>query len=171
MAVVVVPALILGTGALIASLLAGSGGSSVRPARLPPGYRAISDGYFGYAVPSAWTQNNAYSDDVGDLDNQGTSGWAAEHIGARTTPPLAGASLPASFAAFGEVRPLPYHLSAGRPVSVKGATVAYQYTLTRPQGFQALAVDAWQAGTGAEIWLLVHADSATMATVIASLNG
>ena len=49
--------------------------------------------------------------------------------------------------------------------------MAYRHLLTRPGGFQAVAIDAWQAGSGAEVWLLVHADPATTATVIGSLSG
>jgi hypothetical protein len=62
-------------------------------------------------------------------------------------------------------------MSAATPVLVKGATVAYRYTITRPQGFQAVAIDAWDANTGAELWLLVHADPVTTATVISTLKG
>jgi hypothetical protein len=169
MMVVAVPAVLVGTVALVATLLASSGGTTVRPRVVPVGYRAVSDGYFGYAVPTAWSQSNAYTDDVGDLDNQGPTGWAAEHLGARSSPPPAGEAAPASFATFGESRPVPYRLGPASPVRVKGAAVAYRYTLTRPGGFQAVAVDAWQATSGAEIWLLVHADPATTSAVVASL--
>jgi hypothetical protein len=171
MTVVAVPALILGAGALIAAVLAGSGGSSVHPVSVPPGSRAVSDGYFAYAVPSTWSQNSAYTDNVGDLDTQGPSGWAAEHLSGRTTPPHPNEPAPASFASFGEPRPVPYQLGPANPLPVKGATVAYRYTVTRPDGFRAAAVNAWQSRTGAEIWLLVHADDTTTAAVISSLSG
>jgi hypothetical protein len=49
--------------------------------------------------------------------------------------------------------------------------VAYEYTLSRPQGFRAIAIDAWQAKTDAELWLLVRADSAHTTAVISSLSG
>jgi hypothetical protein len=171
MTLVAVPALILGAGALAAALLADSGGSSVHPVNVPTGFRAISDGYFAYAVPGSWSQSSAYTDDVGDLDTQGPSGWAAEHLSGRTSPPGPNEAAPATFATFGEPRPVPYQLGPATPLQVKGAAVAYRYLLTRPDGFQAVAVDAWQSGNGAEIWLLVHADTATTATVISSLSG
>jgi hypothetical protein len=170
MTVIVVPAVLIGVVALIASLEIGSGGSSVHPIHVPPGYRSVSDGYFAYAVPAGWSQSSAYTDDVGDLDTQGSSGWAAEHLGGRQAPPTAAETPPASFATFGESRPIPFQLGPASPVRVRGATVAYQYTLTRPGGFQAVAIDAWQASSGAQIWLLVRADPATTAAVIGTLN-
>jgi hypothetical protein len=169
--VIVIPALFLGALALVATLALGSQGSSVHPASVPPGYRAVSDGYFAYAVPAAWSQNDAYTDDVGDLDTQGPSGWAGEHLGARTTPPGPGETPPSSLAVFGEFRSTPYHLGPASRISVKGASVAYRYTLTRPQGFAAVAINAWQADSGADLWLLVHADPATTAAVVTSLKG
>ena len=42
--------------------------------------------------------------------------------------------------------------------------------MTRPGGFEATAIDAWQSSSGAEIWLLVRADPATTAAVLASLQ-
>jgi hypothetical protein len=171
MLVIVVPALVLGAVALIAALALGSEGSRVQPASVPPGYHAVSDGYFAYAVPDAWSQNDAYTDDVGDLDTQGPSGWVGEHLGARTSPPGPGETPPASFAVFGQAHAVPFHLGAATQISVKGASVAYRYTLTRPQGFTAVAINAWQAGSGAELWFLVHADPATTTAVITSLKG
>lgn len=170
MGLVLAPSLVIGALALIVAVVASSKGPSVHPVQVPPGYQAISDGYFAYAVPSTWSQSSAYTDDVGDLDNQGSSGWAAEHVGAKASPPVAGETPPSSFATFGEERAVPYHLGAASPTQVKGASVAYRYTLTRPGGFEATAVDAWQSRTGAEIWLLVYADPATTSTVLASLQ-
>jgi hypothetical protein len=170
MGVIAVFSVILGASALVAAVVAGSGGSTVHPLEVPASYQAVSDGFFAYAVPAAWKQSSAYTDDVGDLDTQGASGWVAEHLGARSAAPLAGETPPASFATFGESRPVPYQLSTSTPALVHGAAVAYRYTLSRPGGFQAIAVDAWQASTGAEVWLLVHADAATTSAVFASLN-
>ena len=48
--------------------------------------------------------------------------------------------------------------------------MAYRYTMTRPGGFEATAIDAWQSRSGAEIWLLIRADPATTASVLASLQ-
>jgi hypothetical protein len=57
------------------------------------------------------------------------------------------------------------------PVSIRGTSVAYRYVFTRSAGFEAVAIDVWQADSGAELWLLVHADPAITATVIGSLSG
>jgi hypothetical protein len=171
MGLVLFPSLLIGAVALIAAVVAGSGSSSIHPTQVPSGYRAVSDQYFAYAVPSTWSQSAAYTDDVGDLDTQGQSGWAAEHVGARADPPTAGEAPPASFATFGESRPVPYRIGPAVATTVKGASMAFRYSLTRPGGFQATAVDAWQASTGAEIWLLVDADAATTSRILASLSG
>jgi hypothetical protein len=168
---VIVPSLLVGAVALVAALAASSGGSSVRPLSVPHGYKAVSDGYFAYAVPTSWSQSAAYTDDVGDLDTQGVTGWAAEHVDARATPPVPGEKPPGSFTAFGEPQPTPYQIGGATPIRVSGATVAYRYLVTRPGGFQATAIDAWQTSSGAEIWLLVDADPGTTATILASLKG
>jgi hypothetical protein len=171
MTVIAIPALILGAAALIIALLAGSGGPSVHPVRVPPGYRAVSDGYFAYAAPITWTQNNAYTDDVGDLYTGGSSGWVAEHLGARTSPPAPGEAPPSSFAVFGQSRPGPFRMGPPATISVPGVRVAYRYVFTRSPGFTAVAIDAWQADSGAELWMLVQADPAVSAAVLASLSG
>jgi hypothetical protein len=170
MTLVLAPSLLLGGAALVAALLADTGGSSVHPRVVPSGYRSVSDRYFAYAVPTSWIQNNAYTDDVGDLDTSGSTGWVAEHVAGRTSPPVAGEAPPASFATFGEPRPIAYHVGPATATQVKGATVAYRYILTRPGGFEATAIDAWQSGSEAELWLLVRADPATTAAVLTSLN-
>jgi len=169
--VIGVPALIVGAASLIASVLAGRGSPSVHPRAVPAGYHAVSeDGAFAYAVPSDWTTNSAYSDDVGDLDTQGRTGWVAEHLGARATPPVAGETPPSSFAAFGEPKPSPYQLGPARPTTVPGTNVAFRYQMTRPGGFVATAIDAWQSESGAELWLLIDAPAATTETILATLN-
>jgi hypothetical protein len=171
MTVIAVPALILGVAALILAVMAGSGGPSVHPVRVPPGYHAVSDGYFAYAAPNGWSQNNAYTDDVGDLFTGGASGWVAEHIGARTSPPDPGEVPPSSFAVFGQNRSGPFRMGPAAPISVRGARVAYRYDFTRSPGFRATAIDAWRADAGAELWILVHADPAITAAVVGSLSG
>ena len=171
MAGIAIPALILGAAALILAVRAGSGGPSVRPVRVPSGYHTVSEGYFAYAAPSTWSQNNAYTDDVGDLYTGGSSGWVAEHLGARASPPGPGEAPPSSFAVFGQSRPGPFRMGPATPISVPGAQVAYRHLFSRSGGLQGVAIDAWQAGSGAEVWLLVHADPATTATVIGSLSG
>ena len=124
MAGIAIPALIFGTAALIIAVRAGSGGPSVRPVGVPAGYHAVSDGYFAYAAPSTWSENNAYTDDVGDLYTSGSSGSVAEHLGDRTSPPGPGEAPPSSFAVFGQSRPGPFRMGPTTPTTLPGARVA-----------------------------------------------
>jgi hypothetical protein len=171
MSLVAIPAVLLGAAALAASLAAGDGPAAPRPLSVPAGYQAVNDGVFAYAVPRSWSKNLAYTDDTGDLDYSGTIGWAGEYLGARGSPPQPGERPPASFADFGETRPTPYSIGSARIVAVSGATLAYLYEVTRPGGFEAVAVDAWQASSGAEIWLLVHAPQPVTSSILATLRG
>jgi hypothetical protein len=171
MMLILLPALFIGAAALIATVIASHNSHSVPPSNVPAGYRSVSDGYFGYAVPASWSQNGAYTDDVGDLDMSGRTGWAGEHVGARADPPTTADTPPAALATFGEPRSTAYHLTGVEPTSVPGATTAFRYQMTRPEGFHATVIDAWQSQSGAEIWLVVRADSATTATIVASLKG
>ena len=171
MAWVAVPALLLGAAALAASLAAGQGPSAPRPLSVPAGYQAVNDGVFAYAVPRAWTKNLAYSDDTGDLDYSGADGWAGEYLGAKASAPTAGERPPASFAVFGQTRATPYTMGPAQTVTVAGATVAYRYEVSRPGGFTAVAIDAWQSSSGAQIWFLVHATPAVTSTIISTLRG
>ena len=171
MAWVAIPALLLGAAALAASLAAGSGPPAPRPLTVPAGYQAVNDGVFAYSVPRSWSKNLAYSDDTGDLDYSGSSGWVGEYLGARQSAPVGGERPPASFSVFGQNRPTPYAVGPAQKVTVAGATVAYRYLITRPDGFEAVAINAWQSSSGAEIWLLVHAPADVTSTIIGSLQG
>jgi hypothetical protein len=166
---IVVPGAILIGITLVAVILAGSTPAPVKPVSLPPGYSSSTDGYFAFAFPSGWSTNDLYSDNTGDNDLSGPSGWVAEHIGVRSVPPVVGETPPKSLQAFGMDQPSAFELSAGTPVEVPGA-VALRYTMTRPGGFKAVVIDAWRPTVGAEIWLVVEADPATTGTIIRSLN-
>ncbi|MGH9116288.1 MAG: hypothetical protein ACRDWW_10735 [Acidimicrobiales bacterium] len=167
--VIALLAVILGVAGLVAAVVSSRQVPKAKPANVPAGYRTVSDGIFAYAVPSAWQQNIAYTDDVGDLDTSGTSGWAAEHVGVSSTAPGPQDHPPSVFTYFGEVRSTPFTLGPAVTMRVPGAAVAYRYDLTRQGGFSATAVDAWQSSTGAQLWLLVHASPATTRTILASL--
>jgi hypothetical protein len=158
-------------GALVASGIAESNEPNGPAIVVPAGYQEVRDGYFTYAVPSAWTLNGEYSDQTGDVDNSGPDGWAAQHIGFRSTPPLPGEAQPSSLEAFGMPRPEPYHLSTATPVKVTGASAAYRYELTRPGGFSATVIDAWDQRSAVELWLVVYATPSTTAQIVASLRG
>jgi hypothetical protein len=165
-----IPAVILGVAALGAALLDSGSSPGVSPLSVPGGYKAVSDGVFAYAVPSSWSTSDEYSDDAGDLDTVGASGWAAEHADTRDTAPVAGETPPASFADFGQSRPTPYRLSSGQPTHLGSATVAYRYQITRPDGFRGTAIDAWQARSKSEVWLLIQASPATTAAILSTFT-
>lgn len=143
----------------------------VHPTSVPAGYRAIADAYFGYAVPAGWKQQVSYTDANGDISYGGTGGWAAESLRVRATPPVPGQGAPAELGLFGETRPTPYTLSAPTPTSVPGTRVAYRLEMTRPGGFQAAVIEAWQAQSQTLLWLVVKADPSTTSTVVGSLAG
>ena len=166
---VIVPALLLTGATLAIVMLSGSTPDPVKPLSLPTGYSSSTDGYFAFAFPTKWSTNNIYSDDTGDDDLSGSTGWVAEHIGVRNTPPVRGETPPSSLQAFGMDLPTPFHLVGGTAVTVPGA-VALRYTMTRPGGFEATVIDAWRPTVDAEIWLVVDADAATTETIVTSLN-
>ena len=168
--VIGVPAIVLGGAALIAAVLADSSTSSVHPLSVPAGYKAVSDGIFAYAVPASWSTSTLYSDNVGDLDTAGASGWAAEHVDTRATAPSLGEPPPNVFQAFGQDKPSAFQVTAGEPAEVSGADTAFRYVITRPGGFEAAALDVWQSSSNAEIWLLVDAPPTTTAQILATLR-
>ncbi len=158
-------------GALVASAVANSNqpkGPSIIP---PPGYHQIRDSYFAYAVPSAWVNNPAQSDQTGDVVTAGDGGFAAEHIAFRATPSVAGEPQPAVLQAFGAAHPTPYTTSAATPLTVPGASVAFRYRVTRPGGFEAVLVNAYNYDAAVEIWLMIQAPPDVTARILSSLTG
>jgi len=164
--VIAIPAAIVGVAALAASIIADRSTPSVKPLSVPAGYKPVSDGIFAYAVPSAWMTNDLYTDNVGDLDVSGGSGWVAEHVGTRANPPVEGEGPPPAFRAFGVNTPSSYRIGGAEPTRVPGTSVAFRYRVTRPDGFQATAVDAWVSSSEAEIWLLIDAAPATTTQIL-----
>ena len=170
MLTIAIPAVFLGVGALAASILADAGTPTPHPLFVPAGYHAVGDGVFSYAVPNSWSKNDAYSDDAGDLETSGRSGWVGDNLTARPTPPDASDPPPQVFQSFGQDRPSAFNTSTGTAVHVSGATVAYRYTITRPGGFSATAVDAWQSSSGAQLWLIIDADPQVTDQILATLK-
>ena len=167
---IAVPTIIVLVLALLASGKAEKNQPNGPSISAPAGYQVHRDGYFSYVVPAGWTDNIQFTDSTGDVDTSGSDGWAAEHIGYRTGPPVIGEAQPASLRAFGISQPQPYQLIGGHPVAVPGADVAFAYTMVRP-GFRADVVDAWSSRSSVEIWLVIHASDAVSARIIGSLAG
>jgi hypothetical protein len=158
---IAVPAVFVGVGALLAALLADSSSPRVSPASVPRGYQAVTDGYFGYAVPSGWTTNPLFTDNVGDMETSGSTGWVAEHLVPRDTALTAGAAPPAVFRSFGVT-------GAVRPqssISIRGAAGAYLYRFG-----DKTAVDAWRPSTGTEVWILISAPPPVTSQIISTLK-
>jgi hypothetical protein len=142
----------------------------VEPMRVPAGYTAITDAYFGYATPAAWKENSAFSDANGDFYYNGVGGWAGEHLSIQKTSPTASTPVPEALQAFGTSVPTALSVTDGHAVHVDGAGFAWAVTLHRPDGFVARALDVWEPQSQEEVWLMVHSSPATMATVLASLR-
>jgi hypothetical protein len=135
----------------------------------PAGYQVVKDGYFSYVVPKSWSTNQAYTDQAGDVDTSGTSGWAGQHIDYLLHAPTLQATPPAALQAFGQPAPSPFTLTQGHEITVKGASVAFEYRASRPGGFHAVVVHAWSSATDVELWLMVDAPAAQSSVILNSL--
>ncbi len=166
---IAVPSVVVLVLALVASNRAQHNQPTAAAVAAPAGYKVHNDGYFSYVVPSQWSNNLEFTDQVGDVDTSGQSGWAAEHIGFLHSPPVLGETPPSSLRAFGIPQPMPFSLTNGHPIAVRGAAVAFAYTMTRP-GFSASVVDAWMTRYDVEIWLVVHAPAQVSTQILDSLQ-
>lgn len=164
-----IPSVIVLAAALVASQVSWNNEPRGPAITAPAGYKALNDGYFSYVVPVGWNQDPANTDSAGDVDTSGPTGWAGEHIGYRTSAPVLGEAPPVSLRAFGVARPSRFDLVGGHPVAVKGAA-AISYTATRPDGFRATVIDAWDARAGVELWLMVNAPAPITEQVLESLQ-
>ena len=136
----------------------------------PAGEQWLNDSYYAYLVPASWAQNPDGTDGTGDVETSGPSGWVAEHVSYyKDIPTLYETDQPTSLQAFGQKQPLPYTLTNGHPITVTGASGAFEYTMTRPGGFSALVIDSWYAGQDIELWLEVDAPADVTATLVNSL--
>lgn len=167
---IVVPSVIILVLALVATASFWNNEPKGPTITAPAGYHAVTDGYFGYAVPASWSTNPAYTDSAGDIDTSGPNGWAGEHRAYRLSPPVLGEAPPSSLQAFGMPRATPFQLVGGHAVHVQGAAAAFAYTATRPGGFRATVVDAWNSRTAVEVWLMVQAPPGVTATVLSTLR-
>ncbi|MBV9661781.1 MAG: hypothetical protein JO337_11545 [Acidimicrobiales bacterium] len=168
--IIVIVSVVLLVLALAASAVAESNTPSAPSAVPPAGYQTVNDGYFSYAIPSGWSVNQLYTDSAGDSYRSGSGEWAGEHIGFRGSAPVVGEPQPETLAAFGMNRPQPYTLTGGHPIDVPGAAAAFRYDLTRPGGFRATAIDAWNSRYGVELWLVVDAPSGVTEQIVSHLR-
>jgi hypothetical protein len=156
--------------ALVASGFAANNEPSGPRITAPAGYQTVNDSYFAYVVPNTWATNPAFSDLAGDVDTSGPTGWAGENIGFRRATPVMGETPPVPLQAFGVLRPGPFQLAGGHAIAVRGAAAAFLYTATRPGGFHATVIDAYDARNGVELWLMVDASPAVTDQVVSSLQ-
>ncbi|MDE3203070.1 MAG: hypothetical protein KGQ66_02480 [Acidobacteriota bacterium] len=156
--------------ALIATAVFVSNEPSGPKISVPVGYQAINDGYFSYAVPQAWKNNPSNTDQAGDVDTSGPTGFAGEHIAYRASAPVLGATPPVALEALGASKPTPFELTGGRPVVIAGTSAAFVYTATRPGGFQATVVNAYDYKAAVELWLMIQAPPSVTGTIVSSLR-
>jgi hypothetical protein len=142
----------------------------VEPIRVPTGYYAITDAYFGYSIPSGWKENSAFSDSNGDFYYNGPGGWAGENLSIKKVSPTPSSPVPESLQSFDTAVPTPFQETHGHVIKVPGAAFAWAVTLQRPDGFVAQAVDVWERRSQTQLWLMVKSSAKTDATVLASLR-
>jgi hypothetical protein len=143
----------------------------VNPIHTPAGYSGVTDAYFGFAIPSNWKENSAFSDSNGDFYYNGPGGWVGERESIAKTSPTPSTPVPESLKSFDIAVPTGFTLVGGHRITVPGATYAWAVTLTRPGGFRASAVDVWEAHSQTELWMMVNSSASTDRTVIDSLQG
>jgi hypothetical protein len=143
----------------------------VHPRSMPPGYQAVTDSYFGYAVPNSYTQNTTWTDQNGDFLYGRQNAFVAETEAILTHTPTAASPPPSSFKSFGERTLVPYRVGPAHRVTVPGTHIAFEEQITRPGGWVATAIDAWQQGTTTQVWLLIRAPGSVTHQVVASFQG
>ena len=93
-------------GVVIAFALGAAGppppaGPSARPVSVPSGYAAVSNPYFGYAVPASYHANANWTDANGDyFYGNPPHGWVAETLLVARRSPTASTEPPATFRFF-----------------------------------------------------------------------
>jgi len=143
----------------------------VNPLRTPPGYQAVTDAYFGFAIPTKWSEIGSMSDANGDFYYRGSGGWVGESERIARTSPGPSTPVPEALWAYGVVTPTRFAASGGHRVNVPGTSFAWAVTLTRPGGSRSLAVDVWEAHSQTEVWLVAHSSPTVERTVLDSLQG
>lgn len=143
----------------------------VHPLRTPPGYQAVTDAYFGFAIPNKWPEISSMSDSNGDFLYSGPGGWVGESERIAKASPGPSTPVPKALWAYGVTTPTRFGTLGGHRIHVPGTNFAWAVTLTRPGGSRAQAVDVWEARSQTEVWLVVHSSRAVEQTVLGSLRG
>jgi hypothetical protein len=143
----------------------------VHPRVTPRGYQAITDAYFGYAIPSGYTQNTTWTSQNGQFFYGTPKNYVAETESILKTSPSATTPPPSAFRSFGEPTLTGYTAGPAHRIAVQGVRIAFERTITRPGGWHALAVDVWEADTTTQAWLLIHTPAGISHQVIASFQG
>lgn len=143
----------------------------VHPLRTPPGYQAVTDAYFGFAIPKKWPENSSMSDSNGDFLYGGPGGWVGESERIAKASPGPSTPVPQALWAYGVTTPTRFGTLGGHRIQVPGTNFAWAVTLTRPGGSRAQAVDVWEARSQTEVWLVVDSSPAVEQTVLGSLQG
>lgn len=161
--------------AILYALGAFAGGTEpepvVHPLHTPAGYQAVTDAYFGFAMPKKWSENSAMTDSNGDFYYNGPGGWVGESERIQKTSPAPSTPVPEALWAYGVTTPTKFRVLGGHRIDVPGTSFAWALTLSRPGGSRAQAVDVWEAHSQTEAWLVVHSSPAVERTVLASLQG
>lgn len=162
----------LGIAVAFAFGVAGQPEPQIPPRSVPPGYRAISDAYYGYAVPASYRLNPNWTDANGSWFYGSSRSFVAETMLVTSHSPGPSTPLPPALAADGETRsPVRWRVVDRRRTTVPHATFAYEVELTRPGGRRAVAIDTWLRDSSTQMWLLVQAPPAVTRTVVGSLRG
>lgn len=145
---------------------------TIHPRFQPAGYQAITDAYFGYSIPKAWSQQAAWTSQDGDFFYGSPSAFVAETLVVTKHAPTARSRPPSAFGSFGLSAPTKVSLRGpATRLRVPGTAGGWRVEVTRPGGFVATALDVWQPSTTTQLWLLIRAPASVTATVIRSLNG
>ncbi|MDA8282821.1 MAG: hypothetical protein M0Z42_05865 [Actinomycetota bacterium] len=162
----------LGVAVAFAYGVGGRAEPQVPPLSVPAGYLAISDAYYGYAVPSAYQLNGNWTDANGDWFYGSPQAFVAETMLVTKRSPTPSTRLPLQLQADGQLRgPVPLHVVGGRRITVPYAAFAYELQLSRPGGWHAVAIDTWLPDSSTQMWLLVRASPPVTQAVVSSLQG
>jgi hypothetical protein len=134
----------------------------VHPRVTPPGWQAVTDAYFGYAVPAGYKQNTTWTSQNGQFFYGVPKAYVAETESILKTSPSATTPPPAAFRSFGEPTLSSYSAGPAHRISLPGVRIAFERTIT---------VDVWEKDTTTQAWLLIHAPAAVASQVIASFQG